>query len=308
MKKMVGVFLFSVVFLFSGEKEVREILERRWGGSTMTVGRINGGLTNENYLVTLGGVPYFLRYSSVDNQLLGVSLEGEWQVASKMALLGIAPKVLFHFPEDRMMLSEYIIALEERVNLRDIDMMKAFCQIVRTLHSSDVEFPTVFCPFTCIQEYMKNALDEGASLPSVFFERIFPEVENRRKVLPIATKVPCHLDLYSRNVLSKGDGLYLVDWEYAAMADPLFDLATAASADFFSDREMEQLLEIYLERVPFKEEMCYFYSMRILADVRWSLWAYLQAQISPLEGSFVEMGEDFLKEIIKRIGDGLWMQ
>ncbi len=46
------------------------------------------------------------------------------------------------------------------------------------------------------------------------------------------------LDLYSRNVLDDGSRLYLIDWEYAAMADPLFDLATSPSADFFSDEEM----------------------------------------------------------------------
>lgn len=299
-------FLFFVFFiqLFSSEnneEKIRNVFAEKWAGASIAIKKINGGLTNENYLITRETIPYFLRYSSVDNHLLGVSLEKEYQVASIMAAAGLAPKVILHIPQERMMLSEYVSMKQDKVDLRDPCKMGQFCQVVRALHALRVDLPSVFCPFKCIQDYARHALDAGASLPHVFFERIFPEIEKIRSLLPATVKVPCHLDLYSRNVLDDGNHLYLVDWEYAAMGDPLFDLATIPSADFFSDEEMNQLLEAYLEKVPSEKELNQFYMMRILADVRWSLWGYLQERISPLEASFSDIGESFLKQALMRL-------
>jgi thiamine kinase-like enzyme len=297
------LFLFFLLFttVFANEEKVREIVEKRWAQSTIDVRRINGGLTNENYLVTIDEVPYFLRYSLLDNHFLGLSLDHEWQISLKAALIELAPKALFYFPEDRVILSEYIFVLKDPINLQLVDVMKEFCQMVARLHHSEIEFPTVFCPFKCIKTYIENALNLRVNLPEIFFEKVLPQLEKIEKLLPDQMKVPCHLDLYNRNVVSDGKRLYLVDWEYAAMADPFFDLATFASAEFFSDEEMNQLLEIYLEKAPSEEERSCFYFMRILADIRWSLWAYLQAKISPINGSFIQMGEDFLKEVLGRI-------
>jgi thiamine kinase-like enzyme len=302
--KLIFLFFISFIQLFSldnNEEKIFNIFTEKWGGSSITIDRIKGGLTNENYVIRREGVPYFLRYSSVDNHLLGVSLEKEYQVAAIMATTGLAPKVVLHLPEEMIMLSEYIPIKEDKVDLRDPCKMIKFCQVVRSLHALLVDFSTVFCPFACIQDYARHALKAGASLPGVFFEQIFPEIEKIRLLLPPSVKVPCHLDLYSRNVLDDGNRFYLVDWEYAAMGDPLFDLATAASADYFSDEEMNQLLETYLERTPSQEELNYFYFMRILADIRWSLWAYLQERISPLEASFIDIAESFLQQGLVRL-------
>jgi thiamine kinase-like enzyme len=58
--------------------------------------------------------------------------------------------------------------------------------------------------------------------------------------------VPSHVDPVAHNFVRAGDGaLYLIDWEYAAMAEPMWDLA-AVSIEAELDAELDRtLLETY---------------------------------------------------------------
>jgi thiamine kinase-like enzyme len=56
--------------------------------------------------------------------------------------------------------------------------------------------------------------------------------------------VVCHNDLVAANVLEAGD-LMLVDFEYAARAAPILDLASLAAMNDFTDHERNELLRAY---------------------------------------------------------------
>ena len=63
-------------------------------------------------------------------------------------------------------------------------------------------------------------------------------------------RVPCHNDLLTANFLDDGGRLRLLDWEYAGMNDPHFDLANFASHhDLEPDAEVA-LLAAYGGRQP----------------------------------------------------------
>ena len=51
------------------------------------------------------------------------------------------------------------------------------------------------------------------------------EIETRRGDAPLR---PCHNDLLAANFIQDGDRLWIVDWEYAGMGDPFFDLGNFA--------------------------------------------------------------------------------
>jgi thiamine kinase-like enzyme len=58
----------------------------------------------------------------------------------------------------------------------------------------------------------------------------------------------CHNDLNSTNILDTGS-LYLIDWEYAAIGDPYFDLATIIQHHGLVEGQVECLLAAYKDRV-----------------------------------------------------------
>lgn len=57
--------------------------------------------------------------------------------------------------------------------------------------------------------------------------------------------VPCHNDLVPANVLDDGVRVHLIDWEYAGMNDPAWDLAYAAVEGEFDQAALGRMLAAY---------------------------------------------------------------
>ncbi len=263
----------------------------------------SGGLTNLNFKVDIDSHSYFIRCSCSQNHLLGSSMEMEWRCSKMASAAGLAPKTLLYDSDEGILVTDFVETHGKDVNLRDPSSLLKFCALVKNLHNLDIEFPNQFCPFESIGSYVKNALEAGAEIPDVVFSKLLPLIVRLKpKVKAISQTAPCHLDLHHGNVLDDGDRMWLIDWEYSAMGDPYFDLATVASTENFSDREMQQLLQTYLGgKRPEPEEFSRLYLMRILADARWALWCYLQAKISPIDFEFKCWGKDFLEQSLIRL-------
>ena len=282
--------------IFAAEPSLQSLLDALPYTYTdeVSLDKIGGGQTNQNYKATIDLKSYFIRSRGDHNKLLGSSLEKEWICTAIASAAGIAPRVVSYVPAEGIMVCEFIES--QKVDLLAPMTMERYGALLRSLHTLDAKFPSQFCPFECIQQLTDNAHEVKAKLPEQFEAKILPQVEAlRKKFIPCKQRVPCHLDLHQGNVLDNGHRMWLIDWEYAAMADPFFDLATLASADHFTKQDMDKFLEVYLGRVPSFRERARFDDMRFLADVRWALWSYIQAVISELDEPFQEYGDAFLK-------------
>lgn len=301
-------FLLSFSLIFSQERQDSRLLKTlsklpNWDASTASIQKIEGGLTNINYKVRVDFTDYFVRCSSSQNHFLGITLEKEWRCHSLAAQAGLSPSLIFYSPEDRILITAFIETQGRKVDLRDRDTQSRFCRLVRAMHGNgQLAFANVFCPFTCIHHYFRDARALGVSLPTHLFDSILPAIATLRDKIyltPVKT-VPCHLDLHRGNVLDDGARLWLIDWEYAAIGDPLFDLAVVTSTENFSEEEMQTILKTYFDgRTPTQKEMQYFYFMRVLSDVRWALWCYIQCKISTISYSFASDGDRYLDHALK---------
>ena len=70
--------------------------------------------------------------------------------------------------------------------------------------------------------------------------------------------VPSHNDLVLENLLIDGEQLWLIDWEFSAMASPYWDLATLCNAAGLDYRQSVELLHRYCADVPQMEESLLF--------------------------------------------------
>ena len=268
----------------------------------VTIRKIEGGITNENYVVDAQGSSYFVRCGGSQTEPLGVYLENEWIVTSLVSQAKLAPELRLYVPEEKVMVSSFVKEARS-IDMRQLYAQERLCERLRRLHSLDVIFPTLFCPFSCIENYVQTLQRVNGTVPAVFSEIITPAIASMRPALEASfTKAPCHLDLHRGNLIDNGKDLYLIDWEYAGMGDPLFDLAVLTSVELFSDAEMKSLLRTYLQREPTEEETEGFHKRRILADARWAVWSYLQAEISPIEAPFKDRGDRYVRECLSRIG------
>lgn len=104
-------------------------------------------------------------------------------------------------------------------------------------------------PFPVLPPYpeVTGWLLQGAAASGLLAaEALAPHAEALDRILarlpwPAETHVPTHNDPNPRNLLFDGERLWLVDWELAAMNDPLVDVAIGAT-EYAETPELEDLL------------------------------------------------------------------
>jgi thiamine kinase-like enzyme len=117
------------------------------------------------------------------------------------------------------------------------------------------------------------------------------EVANaeRRRLAP-ENLVLCHNDPYHLNFLDDG-GLWLIDWEYAGMGDPLYDLA---GIGLNLDREGRDLLlrTYYGEVTP---ELRRGLDLMIPVFLCWNtMWCLIQVEEGVVDFDYFAMAEGYL--------------
>ncbi|MED5525600.1 MAG: choline/ethanolamine kinase family protein [Pseudomonadota bacterium] len=164
-----------------------------------------GGLTNRHWLLSSIEGRALLRQNSAALEL-GINRQAEhqlWQAASEA---GISPALIWQ--EGDWALSRFIDAPTGAANTpaRLIALLKAV-NWLQGLEGAKL-------PLLPLRE---RALALGATDGPWLAYRLV-----EASPLP---EVPAHVDLNPENCLWQGERLWLIDWEYASLADPYYDLA-----------------------------------------------------------------------------------
>jgi thiamine kinase-like enzyme len=165
-----------------------------------------------------------------------------------------------------------------------------------------VSLPATFHVGRLLEDYASVVRDRGAALPEEYAE-LLELARNIELALPPAPSAPCHNDLLAANVIRalEDERLLIVDWEYAGMGDPRFDLGNLCVNNDFDEHAEEQLLRSYLARAPTDAERAALRLMRLLSDAREAAWGIVQSAISELEFDF----ERYAREHMGRLQETL---
>jgi thiamine kinase-like enzyme len=87
------------------------------------------------------------------------------------------------------------------------------------------------------------------------------------------------------------DRLRIVDWEYAGMSDPFFDLANASVNNGFPEDAEITLLRHYVGDVS-DPVVSTLHVMKIVSELREAMWGVVQMAISSLEVDFTTYARD----------------
>ncbi|MBI5273961.1 MAG: phosphotransferase [Chlamydiales bacterium] len=296
LRSLFFLFCFSVFSLFAQEAEIVSLIEKL-KHAPISLKSIEGGLTNINYVAEAAGDRYFVRCSSENKKWLDTSWKREYDAMLITSSYGISPAICLAAPQEHVLITTFIDA--KTVNTKDPATLKKVCDLLYSLHHLDIRFPITQHPLDIINLYIENTKQIGIDLPRTVVETLLPAIKNYKSPHALPNQLtPCHLDLHKGNILDDGQKLWFIDWEYAAMSDPFFDLAIIASTDLFSVEETKQLLALYLKSDPTKGQLQHFYFLRSLADLRWALWSYIQSKTSPINAPFSMQGDQFLKQSI----------
>jgi thiamine kinase-like enzyme len=245
---------------------------------------LEGGITNRNYRVMLGGDEYVVRLPGKDTELLGISREAERLANTAAAELGVAPRVAAG--DDDCLVTAFIVSRPVTPGELAADPSDV-ARALRAFHNRAPRLPVSFWVPELVEQYATITLARGRKLPD--------EYEHAREIArriaaarPLSAPAPCHNDLLTANLIRVLDGgrVMLVDWEYAGMGDPFFDLGNLSINNEFDTAADERVLSAYLDAVPDARSRAALKLMRAMSDIREATWGVVQGAISELDFDF----------------------
>lgn len=247
-----------------------------------------GGLTNLVYRLSRGGQDYILRLPGEGTEAY-IDRAVEAHNAQAAADAGVSAEVIFSDRADGLMVTRFLSGSETMTpalfKTRPGSPARAGRALSR-LHNSGKAFRFRFELFAMIDDYL-GVLDKlGAELPEGYFDVVeeaqkIRAVLDAKKNLPLA---PCHCDPLCENFLDDGETMWIVDWEYSGMNDPLWDVGDLSVEGGFDEAQERELLVAYWGGEPPAEIVGRMVLYKALCDLLWTLWGLIQhANDNPAE-------------------------
>ena len=268
-------------------------MERVWPGRSARVSVLGGGITNHNLKVELdGGETYVLRIAGRDTAELGIDRGVEHEASLAAAAVGVGPEVVAYLEPEGYLVTRFIegeIVPVER--MREPEMIRRVASALRAVHKGP-PLRGRFDAFRIVEEYRSTAFARGAAMPAEYVRarQVARVIERARGPVP---ERPCHNDLLNANFIDDGARIRIVDWEYAGMGDPYFDLGNFSINHELTPDDDAHLLAFY-EGPARIDHLARLTLMRVVSDFREAMWGVLQQGISTLDVDFVAYaGEHF---------------
>jgi thiamine kinase-like enzyme len=261
-----------------------------WPGREAVVEPLGGGITNHNFKATIGGEAFVIRIGGKDAELLGIDRDHEHAASLVAASLGVGPEVVAFV--DGCLVTRFIEGHEvppERM------APAAVGTTLRLIHDGP-PVPARFDSFEVVEAYRRTAEEHGVAIPPAYAEaaRRAGSVEPRHRGRALR---PCHNDLLNANFIDDGSRLRIVDWEYAGMGDPFFDLGNFAANHRLDGRRERALLEAYSGDAG-AEAVAALHDMRFMSDFREAMWGVVQQAISDVDFDFVAYADEHFERAL----------
>jgi thiamine kinase-like enzyme len=266
--------------------DLQPILEDLCRGP-VSIQPMEGGITNLNFQVTGPEGQLVARVCS-ELPLLGIDRRNEAVCQRAAARLGLAPELVHEAPG--LLVSRYLPGRTLcAADLADRGLLARVGEALLRLHEGWNRLSghiLSFCPFRTIRTYAHTAAELGACLPEGIDKLLDDSRLLSHRISPFRPAL-CHNDLLPANMIRDETQLWLIDWEYAGMGNPLFDLASVSAGAGFSDEQDLALLECYRGELDPRD----FDQLRIFKTaslLREALWAVIQTVSSSLAFDYHE--------------------
>ena len=248
---------------------------------------LKGGITNQNNQFEVSGDRFVARIGA-ELLILGVDRRDEAECHRAAHSLGVAPALIHG--ENGVLVSRYIQSRTlDPAGAREPGMELRLAQVLRQLHEGwdglmgELLF---FCPFQASRTYVATSRRLGARLPhdiDAMIETAPQAITNHRSLHPGGM---CHNDLLPANILDDGERIWIVDWEYAGMGNPLFDLAgVTANCGYAKERESRCSKAIAANLA---NKTCMSYSTQGRQVLAMPFWGVVQTAVSDLDFDYHE--------------------
>jgi thiamine kinase-like enzyme len=260
---------------------------------------LGGGITNHNFRARFGGREVVVRLPGNDTELLGSDRPGEREANSLAAAVGVAPEVLAHLEDPVVLVTAFVEGpTMESPELREPRALAEVAAALRKIHGCGTIGAT-FDPFRLVEDYAEATRERGGEVPPAY--EVAHVAAARIEAAPVLdgrAPVLCHDDLLPANFIDTPAGIRIVDWEYAGMGNPWFDVGNFAVNNELGAAEEEAFLTAYLGAPPTPADLAALRLMRLISDFREAMWGVVQLTISDLDFDFKEYADKHFDRLL----------
>jgi thiamine kinase-like enzyme len=248
------------------------------GSGPVDIDRLGSGLVNESYRVGRGGRMFSLRIAAPRAGELALDRAWECRVLRCAAGAGLAPAVERCEPRARVLVMRWAEGRTLSVDeASSPDSLGTVAQLARRLHALPLpDRPRIVSPAQWIAVYRRALGVRGVDRTRAGLDAVAQSLLAALAAEPCAPRTLCHSDLHVQNLLLPTHGAPLVlDWEYAHVSDPHWDLAGWACNSDLTEGSRNLLLRLYLNREPVRNEAERLGRLVWLYDYVCLLWSEL---------------------------------
>ena len=254
-----------------------------------------GGLTNLNFVVEDRGERFVVRVAD-DIPIHGIMRFNEVASSRAAHAAGVSPEIVHAEP------GALVMRFIEGTTFGAAEVRRAHAEgrilpLLRRVHHDIPKYyqgPVLaFWVFQVMRGY-GIALRGGNSRMADELPRFSAINDELEAAVGPVTLVFGHNDLLAANFMDDGTRLWLIDWDYAGLNSPLFDLANLASNNGFSEAEEDRLLEAYFETAVSDEMRRRLSAMKCASLLREAMWSMVSEIYLEIDVDYVAYTAEYL--------------
>ncbi|MBY3790485.1 phosphotransferase [Photobacterium carnosum] len=263
------------IYLNEDTKNIKELFFNKTKIEVIDVESL-GGMTNKNYLIKTFNGKFVVRIPGVGTEKL-IDREVEYFNTYVSASLKIDIEPIYFCKITGTKITPYITNAET-LNEKTIRYYLDKCiGKLLSLHQSECKFKSSFLIDKEIKKYSSkvNKLN--------FYSGLLDLKPTLDILIASYNKlnfemVSCHNDTVAENFITSNDNVYIIDWEYSSLNDPMWDLAALFLENNFSKDEISISLGFYFKREVTRGELFRLHCCFIFQDYLWTLWTIVKCE------------------------------
>lgn len=257
------------------------------------VDSLKAGMTNDSFVFKYKNKKYIYRVPGKGAEGL-VDRQFEYEAYRAIRWLNISDTIVYYDKKTGVKISEFVEHARVADGMNINEAIKCLLFAKHELHDKHKVVNSWIDIMKMINKY--EAL-MGVSKYQDYEEvkkQIFSQLKYYKKLTHHYCL--CHFDLNPDNFLiDKSGRIRLLDWEYAGMNNPLFDLAGWIVYKKYTDDEIHALIKGYLEHEPTKPELEEIYTYIAAMGLLWSNWCEYKRKCGEEFGDYAEQQFEYAR-------------
>lgn len=257
--------------------------------------KLNGGLTNESFKFEYDSQFYIYRIPGLGTEEI-INRHNEYKSLKIAYDLAIDTTLVHMNPSEGWKISKFVSEARELNYLNKNDVHSAL-RSIKLLHNSEIQVDWEF-----------NVIGEILKMEDLLLSRdriLIPNYEMlKSRILEIHqsleklnySKVFVHNDFYDPNILITSKGVVIIDWEYAGLGYPAFDIGTFICCSPYDYNKSLEIIKFYLDEEWSIQKESFYIGYVSIMGLYWLIWALLKESNGDQLGEYVQMWHRFADE------------